>query len=137
MPQPEITFIVTYPCPGCQASLEAKSRATQGWLRCPRCGRASLPPDTVKPPPLDSDPSLDDDVLVIGPGAKEDGAPLRVAAASRYPGGARRVTMAVSLLITLTLLGFAFSDGNFVGVAIYGAIFTALLMGLVTISRRR
>jgi hypothetical protein len=40
----DITFISVYRCPGCDVALEAVENPGVGWLRCPRCGRPSLPP---------------------------------------------------------------------------------------------
>jgi hypothetical protein len=40
----DVVFLSIYPCPGCDVELEAPEAATTGWLRCPRCGRPSLPP---------------------------------------------------------------------------------------------
>ena len=64
MEQPEITFIVAYRCPRCHAALEARTSESQTWLRCPKCGRASQPPEhTVTP--VSQRPPLGDDVLII------------------------------------------------------------------------
>jgi len=41
----QLDVFVTYRCPRCQAELEAPAGPLDGWRRCPRCGRASLPPD--------------------------------------------------------------------------------------------
>jgi len=40
-------LIVTYSCPHCRVQLETQSDGWEGWLRCPACGRASLPPEPV------------------------------------------------------------------------------------------
>ncbi len=40
-------MIVTYSCPHCRAQLEAQFDGWDGWMRCPACGRASLPPEPV------------------------------------------------------------------------------------------
>ncbi len=48
----EVLFLTGYTCPGCQAELEPPGRAVDSWLRCPQCGRPSLPPaDTVEAGP--------------------------------------------------------------------------------------
>ena len=41
----QLDVFVTYRCPRCQAELEAPAGPLDGWRRCPRCGRPSLPPD--------------------------------------------------------------------------------------------
>jgi hypothetical protein len=60
---PDFVFIVTYSCPRCHASLEARASGPPRWLRCPACGRATLPPEHNKlaPPPF-----IDDQTLIIG-----------------------------------------------------------------------
>lgn len=40
----EIVFITGHSCPGCQAELDLAGTDPGSWLRCPRCGRPSLPP---------------------------------------------------------------------------------------------
>jgi len=49
----ELTFIVSFPCPSCKASLESPSDQPGAWIRCPKCGRAGRAPDALvrKPPP--------------------------------------------------------------------------------------
>ena len=58
----ELVFIVSYECPRCHASLEARASGPPSWLRCPGCGRASLPPDHERI----TMPIIDEDTLVIG-----------------------------------------------------------------------
>ena len=60
---PDFVFIVSYSCPRCHASLEARASGTPGWLRCPGCGRASLPPEHNRATPS---PFIDDKTLIIG-----------------------------------------------------------------------
>jgi len=40
----EIVFLSVYSCPSCGVQLEAKEGRASDWLRCPKCGRPSLPP---------------------------------------------------------------------------------------------
>ena len=49
----DFVFVVNYSCPRCHAELESRSTGPTGWLRCPSCGRASLPPEAsrIDPPP--------------------------------------------------------------------------------------
>lgn len=42
-----IVFLNVYSCPGCGAELEAGNEPSPSWLRCPNCGRPSLPPDEL------------------------------------------------------------------------------------------
>src|SRR4051812_14557409 len=60
------TLSVEYHCPCCGAALVARSSQTFGWLRCPRCGRAGLPPEPVLAPPVRTDKPPGDDVPLIG-----------------------------------------------------------------------
>jgi hypothetical protein len=95
-----ITFIVEYDCARCGAKLEAKSSQDDGWVRCPQCGRAGLPPPYMKAPgprPRVRAP-LGDDVLVIGP------IPQGVARSGRSgfgPGSVRRISAASALFLML------------------------------------
>ncbi len=59
---PDFIFIVPYECPRCHASLEARASGPPSWLRCPSCGRASLPPEIIRSPP----PPIDDQAFLIG-----------------------------------------------------------------------
>jgi hypothetical protein len=43
----DILFVAVYRCPGCDAALEATEAQDTGWVRCPRCGRPSLPSDHI------------------------------------------------------------------------------------------
>lgn len=137
----DITFIVTYHCPGCQATLEARvGEGPGGWLRCPRCGQSSLPPDTETLPRPRPEPigSGDDDVLVIGPPTAADRAhgPSVLEALGRYPGGVRRVTLGVGLILALGGVITAFLGGHVGGVASFGAVALLLLMSLLAPKRR-
>lgn len=42
---PSVVFLTSYECPGCGAELELPAPSADSWLRCPRCGRPSEPPD--------------------------------------------------------------------------------------------
>ena len=143
MANPDITFIVGYPCPRCHAMLEARSGDTCGWLRCPECGRASLPPEHMRTSPPRRPPPKGGDVLFIGPSPEiEAGAgPSGMTPAfrrprrsrhRRHPGGVARVAMATALILSLTGLVTSLLDRNALGAAILGFItlilFGALLM---------
>ncbi|AGA25142.1 hypothetical protein [Singulisphaera acidiphila] len=130
--QSEITYIVAYRCPNCQVALEARTSEANTWLCCPKCGRASLPPELMRPPRV-AHLAPDDAVLVIGPDQDSD-APE---ASRAHPGAIRRVLLTVGLLAALMMLAMAFLEGNFVNVAIFGvvAIIVVVIMGFT--SRRR
>ena len=44
----EVVPTTTYSCPNCHVALDAPAGAWDGWLRCPSCGRASLPPEPAR-----------------------------------------------------------------------------------------
>jgi hypothetical protein len=137
--QPEITFIVGYPCPNCRATLEARSGDAYGWLRCPKCGRASLPPEHMRETPAER-PPLGDDVLVIGP-SPEDRRVATVGASPHrsraFPGGFRRIAVATGLIISLTFVVISVLDGNVLNAMIFGVVGLVLFGVLLQSSRRR
>lgn len=49
----EQPMTLKYPCPGCAVDLSTHFDLAESWQKCPRCGRASLPPHLKpKPTPL-------------------------------------------------------------------------------------
>ena len=99
----EFTFIVEYHCPRCEAALEARSSQSSGWLRCPRCGCAGLPPEHMRSPQPQSrsrPPYLSDDILLIGP--PRPGA-SRTGRSSFPPGSFRRIAGASALFLSLLI----------------------------------
>lgn len=130
-----MTFIVTYPCPRCHAALEARASESYTWLRCPRCGRAGLPPEHMRNPP--EPPSPDEDVLVIGPASGDPeamaGLPHPIVAP---PNNGWRVLLSIGFLISLTMLVLAFLDQNVVRLMIFGAV-TVVLFAMLAAARRR
>ena len=116
--KPEVVFVVPYPCPHCRATLEGRTAARGAWLRCPRCGKASRPPDSVAAPPeLRKRP---DDVFVIdeATAAAPPPPPMTPAAAAaaelprHEPPGARpgRVIASAGLFVSVCLTVYAFLD---------------------------
>ena len=61
----DITFIISYRCPRCGVALEARTGRSTPWLKCPKCKRASQPPEHVSRPPVRDIFTPSDDVLVI------------------------------------------------------------------------
>jgi hypothetical protein len=61
----DITFIVSYRCPRCGVALEARTGRSTSWLKCPKCKRASQPPEHVSRPVIRDVFTPSDDVLVI------------------------------------------------------------------------
>ena len=138
MEQSGITFIVGYPCPRCHAMLEARSSDAYGWLRCPRCGRASLPPEHMRMPPREMPPPPED-VLVIGPSPEYPGMSPVHSNSRRSPrpsGGVRRLVVATGLILSLTLLVISFLDENALNAMIFGVI-TLVIFGFLLLSSRR
>ena len=132
MKSDEITYIVEYQCPTCGAALEARSSETYGWLRCPSCGRASLPPEHMQVPrPRHREP-LGNDVLVIGPnrsGASGGRSGFR-------PGSVRRIVASTALFLSLFLALLAWLEQERVVVRLFGLIALGCLVCAVLPSRR-
>lgn len=129
---PENMLVVSYRCPRCDAALEARTSEADSWLRCPRCGRASLPPDTsLTPPPLPSSPPLSDDALLGGFPAGSL-TPRRSSPVSGW-----RVFVGLAFLSSLSMLTLQFMDGNAVNVGIFGITTLVLLVLLGVTGQRR
>jgi hypothetical protein len=130
---PEITFIVTYECPRCQAALEARTAESQTWLRCPKCGRASLPPEHMEvEPPARSAPA--EDFLIIGPERLDRLTPEPPQGA--LAGSGRRIALATFFIGSLGMLLIAFVDQNPGNMTIFG-ILTVVFLGLLAITGGR
>lgn len=136
----EITFLVSYDCPRCHAALEARTGRVVQWLRCPKCGRAGLPPDhSFRPFRRELFP-IDDSVLVIGPqtdprpmtpvavGAVQDGRAVFQGASPRRPGSVRRIVFASLLFISVTMLMFSALDQSGLGMTLFSALALASLI---------
>lgn len=136
--QSEITYIVPYRCPNCQVGLEARTSEANSWLRCPNCGRASLPPEPSRTPRVE--PILPgNDVLVIGPGTDVPG-PYSGAPTGyhrSYPGAVRRVVMTLFVLSSLWALTMGLVTGDSVRVAVSGGITILLLVIMGLMASRR
>jgi DNA-directed RNA polymerase subunit RPC12/RpoP len=117
----EMTFIVEYRCPRCDAALEARSGEAFGWLRCPSCGRASLPPEHMRTPRPRTRPSEPpgDDVVIIGPdptGADAtDRSPFR-------PGSFRRIAGASALFLSLLIALLSLLEQDRIGAMVFTVI---------------
>jgi DNA-directed RNA polymerase subunit RPC12/RpoP len=129
----EITFIVEYDCVRCGTRLEAKSSAAEAWLRCPQCGRASLPPQYTRVPRPRARAPLGDDVLVIG--SSPAGA-SRSGRSGFGPGSLRRISGASALFFLLLTAYFAFLDQFRLGAVVFGLIAFGCLVFAVLPWRR-
>jgi hypothetical protein len=135
----EITFIVAYRCPQCQAELEARSGLAQGWVRCPKCGRASLPPEHMRAV-LGARPVAEgEDVLVIGPGTDVRFlSPVETASTAPMGVSGRSVFFAAGCFVSFFLLLISLLDQNPTNTTIFA--FLSLLFPVlwaIPIRRRR
>lgn len=134
---PDITFVETYSCPRCHAELEARISESYTWLRCPKCGRASLPPETTARTPVREREPAAAGIFVIGPGSDLRG--LNHAEQERagaHPGSARRIALAVGFLLAVGALVVSFIEQNVTNVLIFG-IATLGLFGFAMVMARR
>lgn len=112
----DFLFIVSYECPRCHEALEARVNGPPTWLRCPSCGRASLPPEHERP---SSSSTFGDDSLVIGNfGTFPGSLPLRPRAMAPLPitrgskASSSRVLMGTGLFLTALLFVFSLLESN-------------------------
>ena len=140
---PDVVFIVNYSCPRCQAALEARVGGVPGWLRCPACGRASLPPEhnRIAPPPF-----VDDRTLILGnftTGGAAASLPLRprpmVALPPRRPAPATpttRLILGSGVFLSTALFVFSLLDSSRGRSVIFGLAAAACLVLLTRQSKR-
>jgi hypothetical protein len=143
----DISYIVSYRCPHCQAPLEGRAHRAGTWLRCPRCSRASLPPSSALSvaPPAPIEPG--EDVLVIGP-APEPSPMTPVAVATgrnanptpalpgNPPASPLRVIYSASLFVSVTMLLFSYLDRSVLGSSVFSALAILFLVLLLVPSKR-
>jgi hypothetical protein len=131
---PDFVFIVTYSCPRCHASLEARASGPPTWLRCPTCGRASLPPEHTRRPPASF---IDDDTLIIGnfttaaaplPIRPRAMAPLPSSRAPKAP--TARLLLGTGFFLTTFLFLFSLLESSGVRAAIFGLAAVVFLICL-------
>jgi hypothetical protein len=133
----EIEFIDTYACPHCRAELETGFDRWQGWLRCPACGLASLPPEPAKFPGIEralARATVADDILVISD--SPDRSPVteryRPSAAGAGSGIApARLVIRTGFIVSLVLAFLAFLNHqttNMTILAFLTVVFFVLLL---------
>jgi DNA-directed RNA polymerase subunit RPC12/RpoP len=130
----EMMFIVEYRCPRCDAALEARSSQSYGWLRCPRCGRASLPPEHMRSPRPQARWPPGEDVLIIGP--EQPGRSPANRPSSRH-GNFRRIAGATALFLSLLISLLSLLDQDRISATIFALIALACLAISVYPARRR
>ena len=80
--EPELVFLLAFPCTHCKAELSSAADQPGAWVRCPKCGRASRAPDSiVKRRPVPN--KAGEDVLRIDPAP--DPKPMTPVAAAALP----------------------------------------------------
>lgn len=129
----DISYIVSYHCPRCQAALEAGPRPTDSWLRCPKCGRPALPPaysQFAAPAP-----AAEGEVVFIGDFNRLSSIPPAVPVTSAAASTWRMVFLA-GLLICASLLIFSLLDQDAIKASIFG-IGALVCLGFLAIPRRR
>ena len=135
---PAITFLVAYRCPQCRAELEARSGLAQGWVRCPKCGRASLPPEHMRAAPAARPTAGGDDILVIGP--EPELRPLRrPGSVSPEPTSdfARSILFRLGLILAVILALVSLLDRNQANAAFFGFLALLILVFWAIPPRRR
>ena len=143
----DISYIVSYRCPHCQAPLEGRAHRAGTWLRCPRCSRASLPPSSALSvvPPVPIEPG--EEVLVIGPAPEPSPmTPVSVATGraanptqalpGNPPASPLRVVYSASLFVSVTMLLFSYLDRSVLGSSVFSALAILFLVLLLVPSKR-
>lgn len=129
----DTAFIVSYRCPRCQATLEAGPKQADSWLRCPKCGRPSLPPAFTRafvPPP-----AVEGDVIYIGDFDRLNAIPPALPSSSAA-GSAWRMLFLAGLLICAALLIFSLLDQDVIKASIFG-LGALVCLGFLVVPRRR
>jgi DNA-directed RNA polymerase subunit RPC12/RpoP len=136
------TAVATYSCPNCRAELEAEQTAWDGWLRCPACGRVSLPPDPVIIP-SDTRPEAaagtdnGESEPAFAPG---QAAPLVIpkpAIGRMAHTSPARLIFTTGLVLCLLLTLIAFIDQKPVGLGIFGFLSIVFFLLLLRTPRKR
>ena len=109
----------------------AQWRQAYGWLRCPRCGRAGLPPEHMRVP---RPPAPGEDVLIIGPERPDRSARGR---SSFRPGSFRRIASATMLFLSLLIALFSLLEQDRIGAWVFTGIALVCLAFLVVPARPR
>jgi hypothetical protein len=135
----ETRYFITYPCPKCKTELEVEHGGWQGWLRCPVCGVASLPPEFLLGHPLTRRHVVDPDES--GAATTADEAESAVTDPARLtrpaPTSALRLIFLTGLTLSLFLLLIAFIDQKKQTTAIFGFLSITFFLLLLRTPRNR
>jgi hypothetical protein len=131
----EITYCVTYPCPGCKTELEAQHGSWHGWLRCPACGVPALPPEFWLGHPqtrrrVEGAPE-DPDVRVLDPASETSSVRDPALATGSSPLSAVRLMVLTGLILSLFLLLVFYMEQNRQATAIFGFLSIAFFLVLL------
>ncbi len=134
--------LAIYSCPNCRAELEADVNAWDGWLRCPACGRASLPPEPIGLPRDDQSPaaaSTTNGVPEITFAPVADGAVEfpKVAAGRMAHTSLPRLIFTTGLVLCLLLTLVSFIDVKPMRLGIFGFLSMVFFMLLLRTPRKR
>jgi len=135
--EPDFVFIVTYACPRCHAALETRSSGPPSWLRCPSCGRASLPPEhnrnvAFRPEVNDEEPAIFIGASDAISAAPPSGPRPMAARPSATPSRAQstRLMLGSGFFVAMFLTLFSLLDANPALASLFGvasAVFLFLL----------
>jgi hypothetical protein len=141
----EIVFIDSYLCPHCRTELESGPYRWLGWLRCPVCGRPSLPPGSLPytyARKLTARPSNPSELLFISESGgrtivtdPESGAELETTAPRMF--SPARLVIITGLALCLFMGLVAYLDRNTINMAIFGFLSIFFFVLLLRTSPRR
>ena len=135
-----------YPCPHCRAPIEIGRDRWRGWMLCPECGRAGLPPEAAvrRPAPgrrVETSPPAHPAASPDPGDSKASPAPLFAPSASfaprPSPSNASRVIVSTGLVVSLFLLLVAYLDRSSQSSAIFGFLTVLFFLLLLRLPRRR
>ena len=138
-----VVYQLEFECPRCKAKLQLQGLPAGSWVRCPKCGKASLAPDPVvrrAPEPI----KPEDDALILGPAPEpKPMTPVAVAMESELrdavdeailvPANPFRVAAGAGLCVATILAIFAALEHSDIGMIAFAALAVACLFPLMRI----
>jgi hypothetical protein len=135
-----------YPCPHCRALIGIGPERWRGWVLCPECGRAGLPPEAAvrypafghrvegsSPTHLTGSPNSQNSAVSPAPVP----VPSATLAPRPAPSNASRVIASTGLIVSLFLLLVAYLDRSSQSSAIFGFLTVVFFLLLLRLPRRR